>query len=513
MVIGDFDLSGIGTVTHVEGDRVYGFGHPMFSLGACELPMMTGYIHTVYPRASVSMKMGSPLKVVGVIDTDVSTSVAGRIGPKPDMLPLSVRVKTGQLCRCPHLSRADGPRAGALADPDHVGAHQRHRHRGEPPRGADGPAHGDDPPEGSRADHGVGHIQRPAIHRARWGPRRCSARWPRSSTSWSGTRWRRSGSSRSTCDVQIEPGRKVATIESVRLLSDTVEPGHDLKGYRHARSRTRASGRRSRSRLPIPADFPEGHCEAIVLRRRQQHPADGSATIPPCSSRATWRVSSIRSGSRPSRSGRRSTCTSLAGSRAVGPGAGPAQLAGQRPGGLRLEARGPGRPDPLATWSGSRRPPGSSRGAVRSGSRWPRTRGCRYRCIDEPKDRPGGGESPPAGGCRAGPGSIEDNEDRNAKARVCPAALSALVVSFLFVGLAAASSPEGLWSRPARAKVETWRQEGPAAFAKCHRESVVISDNGRVRLGHSVAPVGSLMRRRVWDLARTQRRGPARGDR
>src|SRR5262249_53544827 len=53
MVTGDFDLSSIGTVTHVEGDRVYGFGHPMFDLGACEFPMMTGYIHTVYPRASV----------------------------------------------------------------------------------------------------------------------------------------------------------------------------------------------------------------------------------------------------------------------------------------------------------------------------------------------------------------------------------------------------------------------------------------------------------------------------
>src|SRR5690349_18667726 len=45
LVLGDFDLSGIGTVTHVEGNRVYGFGHPMMSLGACELPMMTGYIH------------------------------------------------------------------------------------------------------------------------------------------------------------------------------------------------------------------------------------------------------------------------------------------------------------------------------------------------------------------------------------------------------------------------------------------------------------------------------------
>ena len=77
MVTGDFDLSGIGTVTHVEGNRVYGFGHPMFSLGTCDFPLMTGYIHTVYPRASVSMKMGSPLKTVGILDTDVSTGVAG----------------------------------------------------------------------------------------------------------------------------------------------------------------------------------------------------------------------------------------------------------------------------------------------------------------------------------------------------------------------------------------------------------------------------------------------------
>ena len=33
MVMGDFDLSGIGTVTHVEGNRVYGFGHPCSAWG------------------------------------------------------------------------------------------------------------------------------------------------------------------------------------------------------------------------------------------------------------------------------------------------------------------------------------------------------------------------------------------------------------------------------------------------------------------------------------------------
>ena len=92
MITGDFDLSGIGTVTHIEGKRVYGWGHPFMGLGACEFPLMTGYIHTIYPRQTVSFKMGSPLKTVGVINADVSTCIAGWLDRKPDMLPVSMTV-------------------------------------------------------------------------------------------------------------------------------------------------------------------------------------------------------------------------------------------------------------------------------------------------------------------------------------------------------------------------------------------------------------------------------------
>lgn len=95
LVTGDFDLSGIGTVTHIEGNRVYGWGHPFFGLGLCEFPLMTGYIHTVYPRQSVSFKMGSPLRTVGVINADVSTCIAGWTGRKPDMLPARIAVTRG----------------------------------------------------------------------------------------------------------------------------------------------------------------------------------------------------------------------------------------------------------------------------------------------------------------------------------------------------------------------------------------------------------------------------------
>ena len=224
MVTGDFDLSGIGTVTHVEGDRVYGFGHPMFSLGACEFPMMTGYIHTVYPRASVSMKMGSPLKVVGVIDTDVSTSVAGRIGPKPDMLPLAVRVKTSQFADA-HTYRVQMVREPALLPslimavltnaidtegnlPEELTAQlsatiQIKDH--EPITVSDtfsGPRY--------TGQMGAAALFSPLASMVNILVRNSMAPVRIESID---------------CDVQIEPGRKVAQIETVRLLSDTVEPG------------------------------------------------------------------------------------------------------------------------------------------------------------------------------------------------------------------------------------------------------------------------------------------------
>jgi hypothetical protein len=262
MVTGDFDLSGIGTVTHVEGNRVYGFGHPMLSLGACEFPMMTGYIHTVYPRASVSMKMGSPLKIVGVIDTDVSTSVSGRIGPKPDMLPLSVRVKTSrfadantyhvQIVREPILlstlimavltNAADTE--GNL--PEELTAHLTATIR---LKGFEAITLSDTY-SGSRYTGAMGASMLfsplasivSILARNSMAPVRIES---------------------IDCDVEIEPGRRVAQIESFRLLSDTVEPGKELKAFVTLKP---YKGEREtvEMTLPIPGDFPEGPCEVVV---------------------------------------------------------------------------------------------------------------------------------------------------------------------------------------------------------------------------------------------------------
>src|SRR5208337_182173 len=75
------------------------------------------------------------------------------------------------------------------------------------------------------------------------------------------------------CEVEIEPGRKVAVIESVRLLSDTIEPGKELKAFVTLKP---YQGDRETVELviTIPDDFPEGAYEAGFMKtiRMQTEP-------------------------------------------------------------------------------------------------------------------------------------------------------------------------------------------------------------------------------------------------
>ena len=47
---GDFDMGATGTVTHIDGDRVYAFGHPLYNLGPAEFPFTRAYVHTDAPQ-------------------------------------------------------------------------------------------------------------------------------------------------------------------------------------------------------------------------------------------------------------------------------------------------------------------------------------------------------------------------------------------------------------------------------------------------------------------------------
>ncbi len=96
LVGGDLQLGGTGTVTHVDGDRVYAFGHPMYNLGPIEFPMTRAYVYTILPSLFSSMKLSSTGEVIGTVLQDRAAAIAGRLGPGPRMIPVTVSLESAR---------------------------------------------------------------------------------------------------------------------------------------------------------------------------------------------------------------------------------------------------------------------------------------------------------------------------------------------------------------------------------------------------------------------------------
>ncbi|UCH36343.1 MAG: hypothetical protein JSV65_08315 [Armatimonadota bacterium] len=93
LVRGDFDVTAIGTVTCVIGDKVLALGHPMMSMGEIDLPMTGAYIQTIVPGYAMSMKMGVAGKPVGRIGQDRMWAVAGVTGQDAQTIPIAVTIE------------------------------------------------------------------------------------------------------------------------------------------------------------------------------------------------------------------------------------------------------------------------------------------------------------------------------------------------------------------------------------------------------------------------------------
>ena len=59
------DLSATGTVTHIDGDRVYAFGHPFYNLGPTQFPMKKAYVYSVFPSLYQSWKISAAARAGG----------------------------------------------------------------------------------------------------------------------------------------------------------------------------------------------------------------------------------------------------------------------------------------------------------------------------------------------------------------------------------------------------------------------------------------------------------------
>ncbi len=92
MILGDSEMTAIGTTTEVIGGRVFGFGHPFNNEGPVALPMGTGRVGHIIPNLQTSFKLGFLHEQVGRLTADQQVGVAGEMGQSPPMVPIDYKI-------------------------------------------------------------------------------------------------------------------------------------------------------------------------------------------------------------------------------------------------------------------------------------------------------------------------------------------------------------------------------------------------------------------------------------
>ena len=92
LVTGDLSIGADGTVTYIDGERIYAFGHRFLAVGSTDLPFARSEVLTLLPSLSNSFKISSARELMGAISQDRDTAVAGELGRRAVMVPVSINV-------------------------------------------------------------------------------------------------------------------------------------------------------------------------------------------------------------------------------------------------------------------------------------------------------------------------------------------------------------------------------------------------------------------------------------
>ncbi|HEX5925424.1 MAG TPA: hypothetical protein VFY45_16450 [Baekduia sp.] len=92
---GDIEAGAVGTVTYVDGDTVWAFGHPLDAAGRRSLLLQDAYVYTVVnnpvdSEEITSYKLAAPGHDLGTLTNDAPSAVVGRLGALPQRFPLRV---------------------------------------------------------------------------------------------------------------------------------------------------------------------------------------------------------------------------------------------------------------------------------------------------------------------------------------------------------------------------------------------------------------------------------------
>jgi len=92
LLAGDYSVGAQGTVTLIEGNRIFAFGHRFLDLGPTALPFARAEVVWVVASNSTSFKLATSKEWMGAIRLDGDTAISGDLGKLPAMVPVSIAV-------------------------------------------------------------------------------------------------------------------------------------------------------------------------------------------------------------------------------------------------------------------------------------------------------------------------------------------------------------------------------------------------------------------------------------
>ncbi len=89
LMLGEVTIAALGTVSYLNGNRIYGFGHPMDGLGMVELPIIEAVVLGPISNLSAPFKFATLNQTVrGTLTEDRLPAVRGVLGEGPELIPV-----------------------------------------------------------------------------------------------------------------------------------------------------------------------------------------------------------------------------------------------------------------------------------------------------------------------------------------------------------------------------------------------------------------------------------------
>jgi len=92
LLSGDLSMGASGTVTHIDGARMYAFGHRFLAVGSTALPFARAEVVTLLPNLNTSFKLATSKEWMGTIGQDRDTAISGELGKRAPTVPVSIAV-------------------------------------------------------------------------------------------------------------------------------------------------------------------------------------------------------------------------------------------------------------------------------------------------------------------------------------------------------------------------------------------------------------------------------------